>query len=60
MNAQILYLLEDFDGAWQEVTDLCESFADREGLSDPGWWVEDLGLVELATRADSADTRHSE
>jgi hypothetical protein len=60
MNAQILNLLEDFDAAWQEVTDLCKSFADREGLSDPGWWVEDLGLVKLATRVDPADTRHSE
>jgi hypothetical protein len=60
MNAQIMYLLEDFDGAWQEVTDLCTAFAGRDGLSDPEWRVKDLGLVELAARVDSADTRDSE
>ncbi len=49
-NAQILYLLGDMDGAWDEVNALCTLFADRNAINQPEWWVEELGLQQLADR----------
>ncbi len=48
-NAQILYLLGDMEAAKGEVDSLCELFADREGANRASWWIEQLGLRELAT-----------
>lgn len=49
-SAQVLYLLGDMDGAWKEVNDLCTLFADRDAINQPEWWVEELGLLQLANR----------
>lgn len=49
-NAQILYVLGDLDGAWNEVKQLCTLFADRQAINQPEWWVEELGLSKLAAR----------
>lgn len=51
-NAQILYVLGDLDGAWNEVKQLCELFADRQAINQPEWWVGELGLSRLATRCE--------
>ena len=52
-NAQILYLLGDLDSAWYEVQELCKLFADRQGVNQPKWWIEELGLSKLAARCES-------
>lgn len=50
VNAQILYILGDLDGSWNEVTQLCEHFADRQAINQPKWWIEKLGLTKLAAK----------
>lgn len=52
-NAQILYVIGDLDGAWNEVQSLCSLFADREGLNQPEWWIEGLRLSKIAPRCES-------
>jgi hypothetical protein len=52
-NAQIFYLLGDFDNAWTEVNALCNLFADRGDLSRPEWWIKELRLSGLAGRLES-------
>lgn len=51
-NAQFLYILGELDGAWNEVEELCILFADRQGINQPQWWIEELGLSELASRCE--------
>ncbi len=51
-NAQVLYLLGDPDGAWQEVQDLASLFADRQNANSPKWWIEQLRLVGLENRSE--------
>ncbi len=51
-NVQILYVLGDLDGAWDEVKQLCTLFADRQAINQPEWWVRELGLSRLATRCE--------
>ena len=46
-NAQILYVLGDLKGAWQEIQALCSLFSDRQAINQPTWWVEELGLSKL-------------
>jgi hypothetical protein len=55
-SAQILYVLEDLDGAWDEVGALCQLNAEREGYDRPEKWIEELGLKKLAERLESGDT----
>jgi len=55
-NAQILYLLGDLEGAWQEVKDLCTLFADRQKINRPEWWLEELGLSKLRARREPENT----
>jgi hypothetical protein len=47
INAQILYLLGDSDGAWREVQDLAVCFADRVNANGTDWWIEELHLSSL-------------
>lgn len=47
-NAQILYLIGDWDGARREVRDLAVFFADRKNANRAEWWVERLHLTGLA------------
>jgi hypothetical protein len=49
-NAQILYLLGDFDAAWREVQDLATLFSDRQNANRADWWVESLRLTALESR----------
>jgi hypothetical protein len=49
-NAQILYLLNDFDGAWQEVKNLATFFSDRQNANRTEWWIETLKLSKLKSR----------
>ncbi len=49
-NAQILYVLDDLDGAWSEVAELCKLHADSESRSRPESWIEELGLKKLVER----------
>lgn len=51
-NAQILYVLGDLDGAWQEVKYLCTLFSDRQTINRPEWWLEELGITELNGRME--------
>jgi hypothetical protein len=52
VNAQMLYVLGDLDAAWDEVQQLCRTFADRQNINRPEWWVQNLGLQKLAGRLD--------
>lgn len=47
INAQVLYLLEDFDAARKEVAGLAELFADRPDVNSVDWWIEQLQLDNL-------------
>lgn len=49
-NAQILYLLEDLDGAWEEVLALAALFHDRMNANRAEWWVDHLNLERLQDR----------
>lgn len=49
-NAQILYLLGDFEEAWAEINALCTFFADRQNINHPKYWVEELNLEKFRTR----------
>jgi Domain of unknown function (DUF4304) len=49
-NAQVFYLLGDFDQAWKEVEDLAALFTDRESANRIEWWVKKLGLRDLEDR----------
>lgn len=51
-NAQILYLLGDLDSSWNEVKELCKLFADRQGINQPEWWIEELGLSKLTSSSE--------
>lgn len=51
-NAQVLYLLGDKTGAWQEVQDLAALFADRQNANRVEWWVERLRLSGLTPDAE--------
>lgn len=51
LNAQIFYLLGDFDSAWQTLVTFSQQFETDRPLSKPGWWVEQLGLTKLADRS---------
>lgn len=46
-NAQVLYLLGDKAGAWQEVQNLAVQFADRQNANRAEWWLKRLGLTGL-------------
>lgn len=50
LNAQVLYLLGEFDGAWSEIRSICDSFAGRRLLSQPQHWIRELKLNELESR----------
>jgi len=52
-NAQILNLLDDLSGAWNEILHLCDLFADRQAINQPRWWIDELGLVQLIERCNS-------
>lgn len=52
-NAQILYIIGDLEGAWDEVKQLCKLFADRQTINQPEWWVKELGLSKLVTRCET-------
>jgi len=47
VNAQVLYLLGDMEGARREVQHLAEFFADRQNANRTDWWVEHLRLSGL-------------
>ena len=47
VNAQILYLLGDMEGACREVRALASFFADRQNANRAEWWVEQLHLSGL-------------
>ena len=47
VNAQILYLLGDMEGARREVQHLTEFFADRPNGHKSDWWLEHLKLSGL-------------
>jgi Domain of unknown function (DUF4304) len=49
-NIQVLYLLGDLDGAWREIEALTVALADRQNANRAEWWVERLGLTDLAPR----------
>ena len=49
-NAQVLYLLNDPDGAWREVEGLSALFADRKYPCLADGWVERLRLTGLESR----------
>lgn len=55
-NAQILYLLGDSAAARREVADLAKMFADRQNANREDWWIEQLGLANLAESRPSAGT----
>jgi hypothetical protein len=55
-NAQILYVVGELDGAWKEIKDLCTLFSDRQAISRPEWWLEELGLTKLKARIEREET----
>lgn len=46
-NAQVLYLIGDREGAFQEVQALAKMFADRQNANRMEWWIERLRLRGL-------------
>lgn len=53
VNAQVLYLLGDHDGARREVLDLAQLFADRRNANRAEWWIDRLRLTRLSIAEDS-------
>lgn len=49
-NAQVLYLIRDMAGAWHEVQELADLFADRQNANRVEWWVDQLKLKKLENR----------
>jgi hypothetical protein len=47
INAQVLYLLGDLAGAWQEVQGLTVRFAERKNANRAEWWIAHLRLAGL-------------
>lgn len=52
-RAQILYLLDDLDGAWAEVKALAAFFHDRMNANRVEWWIDHLSLERLRDRLQS-------